>query len=228
MYQDFYAKLIRSADKKYREFSMRNLPCNRPFLGVRIPEIKKLVKEIPPEKFIEFLDTSPRAVEEVLARGFLIARLSYEEMLKFFDSQIKLLDNWCAVDTFCAALKKTVKSHEKDFLNRKVKPLLKSKNEFAIRTGIVCLLDFYVDPKYLTLIFDYAEYLKNRDEYYVKMALAWLLAECFIKFPDKTLAYLKISNLNKWTFNKTISKICDSYRVDKNVKQKIKTLRKIL
>ncbi len=58
------------------------------------------------------------------------------------------------------------------------------------------------------------------------MALAWLLAECFIKFPDETFSYLKSSNLDKWTFNKTISKISDSYRVDSELKKEVKKLRK--
>ena len=124
MYSDFRTKLIAAADEKYREFSQKGIPCERPFVGVRIPKIRALVKEIPPEHFAEFLDAEPIAIEEVIARGFLIARLSYDEMLEVFDSQIKLLDNWCTVDTFCAALRKTIKGHEADFLDRKVEPLL--------------------------------------------------------------------------------------------------------
>jgi 3-methyladenine DNA glycosylase AlkD len=58
------------------------------------------------------------------------------------------------------------------------------------------------------------------------MAIAWLLAECFIKYPDETFGYLKQSNLEKWTFNKTLSKICDSCRVPSEAKQQIKLLRK--
>ena len=58
------------------------------------------------------------------------------------------------------------------------------------------------------------------------MAIAWLLSECFIKFPEPTFDYLKTSKLPKWTFNKTISKICDSYRVDPEVKAELKRLRK--
>ena len=68
--------------------------------------------------------------------------------------------------------------------------------------------------------------LKNRDEYYIKMAIAWLLAECFVKYPDETFGYLKQSNLEKWTFNKALSKICDSYRVPSEAKQQVKLLRK--
>lgn len=226
MYQDFRTKLISLSDDNYREFCMRGIPCDRPFLGVRIPEIRKLIVKIPPENFAEFLDTTPLAIEEVIARGFLIARLPYIEMSKYFDSQIELLDNWCTVDTFCAALRKVVKGHEADFLDQKVEKLLGSEDEFAIRAGLVSLLDFYVKFDYLALIFDRVEMLKDRDEYYVKMAIAWLLAECFIKFPDETFAYLKITNLLKWTLNKTISKISDSYRVENDLKNEVKKLRK--
>ena len=226
MYSSFRTNLISLADDEYREFCKRGIPCDRPFLGVRIPEIRKLVKVIPPADFDEFLKAEPIAIEEVIARGFLIARLSYEEMLKCFDSQIKFLDNWCTVDTFVASLRKTIKRHETDFLDQKVEPLLKSKNEFAVRTGLVCLLDFYVDFDHLFLIFDRLESLKDRDEYYVKMALAWLLAECFIKFPDETFSYLRQSHLPRWTFNKAISKICDSRRIAPETKTKLKQLRK--
>lgn len=222
----FRTKLISIADNDYREFVTRGIPCERPILGARIPEIRKLVKEVPLEDFDGFLQETPIALEEVLARGFLIARLSYEEMLKCFDSQIKFLDNWCTVDTFVASFRKAIKHHELDFLDRKVEPLLKSKNEFAIRAGLVCLLDFYVDFDHLFLIFDRLEYLKEHDEYYVKMSLAWLLAECFIKYPDETFIYLQYSNLPKWTFNKAISKICDSRRIVPENKTKLKQLRK--
>ena len=222
----FRSKLISLADDEYRVFVTRGAPCDRPFLGVRIPEIKNLIKEIPETDFSKFLNAEPVAVEEVLARGFLIARLPYEKMLEVFNSQIALFDSWLVVDTFCASLRKTLKGNESDFLDKKVEPLLNSKNEFSVRAGLVFLLDFYVKFDYLFLIFDRVESLKTRDEYYIKMALAWLLAECFIKFPAETLAYLKVSSLDKWTFNKTISKISDSHRVDLETKTILKRLRR--
>lgn len=225
-YADFRTKLASLFDDEYRKFCIRGIPCDRPFLGVRIPEIRKLVNNISKEDIDVFIKAKPVAIEEVIARSFAIARLPYDKMIKVFDSHIKLLDNWCTVDTFCAALRKTVKNHEADFLDQKVEPLLESKNEFTTRAGLVCLLDFYVKPDYLGLIFDRVESLKSRDEYYVKMAIAWLLAECFIKFPDETMLYLKVSRLEPWTFNKTLSKICDSYRVDPDAKTLIKSLRR--
>ena len=214
------------SDDEYRDFCMRGIPCDRPFLGVRIPEIRKLISEIKEENLTEFIKTNPVAIEEVIARSFAIARLPYDEMVKVFESQIKFLDNWCTVDTFCAALRKTIKKHETDFFDQKVENLLKEKDEFAVRAGLVLLLDFYVNPNYLAMIFDRVESLKNRNEYYIKMTIAWLLAECFIKFPDETSAYLKVSKLEPWTFNKAISKICDSRRIEPEVKEYLKTQRK--
>ena len=226
MYSVFRSKLISLADDEYREFSKKGIPCDRPFLGVRIPDIRKLVKEIPTDQLAELISETPNAIEEVIARSFAIARLPYHEMLKVFDSQVRLLDNWCTVDTFCASLRQTVKRHKDDFYERKVETLLVSKNEFTTRTGLVCLLDFYVQPDYLAVIYNHIESLKDREEYYVRMAIAWLLAECFIKFPSETFEYLRISKLNNWTLNKAISKICDSYRVDPDTKSQIKLLRR--
>lgn len=225
-YSDFRTKLASLADDEYREFSMKGIPTDRPFIGVRIPDVKKIIKAIPAEDIDDFIKVEPIALEEVLARGFLIARLPYEKMSAVFDSHIAFLDNWCTVDTFIASLRKTVKNHEADFLEQKVEPLLSSNNAFAVRAGLVSLLDFFVKEDYLHLIFDRIETLKNRDEYYIKMAIAWLLAECFIKFPDETFSYMKASRLPKWTFNKTISKVSDSYRVDEDTKKMLKLLRK--
>ena len=64
------------------------------------------------------------------------------------------------------------------------------------------------------------------EEYYVKMAISWLLSICYIKYPSNTLNYLKSANLDKFTYNKTISKICDSKRIEKKEKEKLKLLRK--
>ena len=58
------------------------------------------------------------------------------------------------------------------------------------------------------------------------MANAWLISICFIKYPDKTMKYLLNNNLDKFTFNKSIDKICDSYRVDKNIKHYLKSIKR--
>ena len=53
------------------------------------------------------------------------------------------------------------------------------------------------------------------------MAKAWLLSMCFIKFKKETYKFLKKTNLDKWTINKTIQKIRESLRVSKEDKEKV-------
>ena len=84
----------------------------------------------------------------------------------------------------------------------------------------------YINDEYLDVVFDRVEKVTHREEYYIRMAVAWLLAECFIKYPAATTGYLLASNLPKWTYNKTMSKICDSYRVDAETKEMLRRMRK--
>ncbi|MBQ3441163.1 DNA alkylation repair protein [Candidatus Saccharibacteria bacterium] len=218
--------LMKEADDEYREFCMKGIPCDRPFIGVRIPKIQEIANQMPTSSYEEILTAEPVAIEEVMARGMVIAKLPYPEMLKYFDSQVVFIDNWCTCDIFCSRITKLVKKHREEFLELKIEPLLKSSDEFNTRVGLVLLKTAYMDFDYLALIFDRVENLKDRDEYYVKMAIAWLLSECFIKFPEATFSYLQVSKLPKWIFNKTISKICDSYRVEPEMKEALRKLRK--
>ena len=187
--------------------------------------MREVVKRVPDEKIAEFLKVEPVAFEEVLARGFMIARLPYEEMVKWFDSQVGYIGDWCTCDTFCSALK-SLRKHLDEFMELEMERLLRDTREFAVRVGLVLLKCYYVNYDYLAVIFDRVEGLAEREEYYIRMAIAWLLAECFIKYPEVTLAYMRVSGLPKWTYNKTISKICDSYRVDVETKEMLRKMRR--
>ncbi|MBO4813031.1 DNA alkylation repair protein [Candidatus Saccharibacteria bacterium] len=225
-YAELKNKLEQHADEKSRDFTMKICSTGHPVLGVKVPQIREYAKKVPPEKINEFIAIRPSTYEEVLLRGFLIARLPYEEMLKEFDTQVKFIDDWSTCDLFCSAVGKNVKKNRDDFLEKKVKKLLSSKKEFTTRVGVVLLKCCYVESDYLGFIFGTTDELSNREEYYVKMGLAWLISECFIKFPTATMEYLLRSKLPKWTFNKTISKICDSYRVDKETKKLLRAIKK--
>ncbi|MBR2709441.1 DNA alkylation repair protein [Candidatus Saccharibacteria bacterium] len=218
--------LEQSADDKCRDFTMKICSTGHPVLGVKVPRIRECAKKVPSEKINEFIAAHPSAYEEVLLRGFLIARLSYEEMLKEFDTQIKYIDDWSTCDLFCSAVGKLVRKNKEDFLERKIKKLLSCKKEFTTRVGLVLLKCCYVETDYLKFIFDTTDKLSSSEEYYVKMGLAWLISECFVKFPTATMEYLLRSKLPKWTLNKTISKICDSYRVDKETKKLLRAIKK--
>lgn len=224
-YKDLRELLVANSEEKYQKFSAKLTPTEKPIIGVRTPKVRELAKLVSPEKIEKLLKVKPVTFEEVLFRGFLIGRLPYEKMVEWFDSQVGYIDNWATCDLFCSSLK-VIKKYRDEFLEMKVLGLLDGSKEFVVRTGLVLLKCYYVDEKYLDLIFEWMEKLGVRKEYYIRMAIAWLLTECFIKFPTATTGYLVSSNLPKWTFNKTISKVCDSYRVDEETKVLLKRMRK--
>ena len=51
------------------------------------------------------------------------------------------------------------------------------------------------------------------NDYYVQMAVAWLISICYIKYPVSTTKYIENNKLDNFTHNKAIQKIKDSYRV---------------
>ena len=97
-------------------------------------------------------------------------------------------------------------------------PYLRSDEEFFIRFGVVMLLDHFITEDYIDLVLEEMDKI-HQDAYYVKMAVAWNLSVCFVKFRDKALSYLRTNHLDDWTYNKTIQKIRESYRVTKEDKE---------
>lgn len=57
------------------------------------------------------------------------------------------------------------------------------------------------------------------------MGNAWLIAECYIKFPKQTLKLLENKSLNSWTHDKAIQKIRESYRVSGEAKDYLNQLK---
>ncbi len=223
---DFLAYLMSISDEKYCKFATKITESKYPRIGVRVPKCREIAKEIlkdsSREESAEFLGWEIQYFEEVMIRGFVIAGLPYPEMkVRIFDF-VGLIDNWEICDTFCASLK-SVKKNLPDFLE--IIDELLEKSEFYTRVALVCLMDYYLDSEYLNVVFDRILCVKNREEYYVKMAVAWALATSFAKFPEETMAFFKSAELPEWTHNKTIAKVRESYRVSEEVKEELRRLR---
>ena len=106
-----------------------------------------------------------------------------------------------------------------------IQPYFKSDKEFEIRFAYVMLLNYYLIDEYIDKVLNLVDEF-NDDRYYSQMAVAWLVSICYIKYPKKTEKYLKKSNLNDWTYNKSIQKICESLKVDKKTKSQLKLMKK--
>lgn len=60
----------------------------------------------------------------------------------------------------------------------------------------------------------------------MKMAVAWAISICLIKYYDKTIQYLKQSRLDNWIYNKAIQKAIESYRISESQKEYLRKIKK--
>jgi len=100
-----------------------------------------------------------------------------------------------------------------------------NQEEFVSRVGLVMILNHFISQDNLNYIYETLNKIQS-DKFYINMAEAWLVCEMYIKYPKETKEFLKKNRLNKFTQNKAISKIHDSYRVDKEEKELLSKYRK--
>lgn len=214
-------QLFLLADNDYKKFTSKLVFTNRKIIGVRLPKLRTLARTI---NCKEYLNETHNYFEEIMLEGMVIGNIkNIDDAFIYMEKFIPKIDNWSICDSFCCSLKITKKNYNKMF--DYIIKYKSSKKEFERRFLLVMLLNYYIDDNYIDEIFKIISEI-NKEEYYVKMAIAWLISICYIKQEFKTKVYLNNNNLDNFTFNKTISKICDSYRVSKEDKQELKKLRK--
>ena len=226
-YLKFINYLIKNQDSKYKEFhSSLVLNSKYEMIGIRVPTMKNIAKEIAKKSSVEdFLKYAQnKYYEEIMLQGLVISYIKDEEVFyKYFKKHIKKIDNWALCDTFCSAIK-VVEKHEDKYFKEAIKMAL-STDEFISREGLIIILAHFIKKENLSTIFELLNKIKS-DKFYINMAEAWLVCELYIKYPKETESFIKNNNLNKFTQNKAISKIHDSYRVGKDEKALLNSYRK--
>ena len=221
------AQLLELAEPSYQEFSSKLLPGTTNILGVRLPILRKIAKQIAKENWREFLKQNDEVYfEEVMLKGMVIGYTkdaSVFEIMQYIKNFVPKIDNWSVCDSFCSGLKIT-KKHQQQFWPM-ITSYLSSDNEFEVRFGIVMMLNYYVDNKYVVDTLNHLEQV-NHSGYYVRMAIAWAISVCYVQYPNLTLSYLKESQLDTFTYNKALQKICESLKSDQKTKELMKQLKR--
>lgn len=221
-------KLLSMADLKYLDFHSK-LCKNVNLIGVRVPLLRKYAKELYRENINDIdnllLNIDNEYYEEIMLKGLIIGldkNISLDLFLERIKGFVPLIDNWAVCDTFCASLKYTNK-YKKEIFSF-LENYLNSDKEFDVRFALVMFLNYYVNDKYLDRIFKLISKIKIND-YYVEMAISWLLSVCMINYFDKTVDYLNNSNISNFVYQKTIQKSLESFRVSNEHKDKLRLLR---
>jgi len=218
-YFDLLEELNDYQEEEFASFQRKLIFTNAKILGVRTPVLRKIGKKY--AKDVETLMTFPDEYYEVtFIKLCAVSLLPYEEFLNYVEVCVSLMDNWSTCDTFKP---KCLKTRKEDFLPVLEKIFAKG-GEYFERYALVTLLSFYVEEQYIPLI---EEYIKRADKekYYVHMAVAWLVAEILVKYPKQGKEILLSGYLEKKTHNKSIQKARESYRVTKEEKEYLNSLK---
>lgn len=218
-------RLLKEVDKTYKDFNQKLIPNINNILGIRVPVLRKISKEIYKNNWQDFLKQKPQYFEEAMLQGMIIGLIKDEPnaILEYIETFIPQINNWAVCDCFCSSLKFTKNNKELvwNFLHK----YLNSSKEYEIRFVLVMLLNYYIEEKYLNKIFKIIENYQYND-YYAHMGAAWLISICYIEYPEETTKYLLNSNIDTKTYNKSIQKIIESNKIDKKTKNKLKTFKK--
>ncbi len=191
--------------------------------GYKTKDVDKLNKRLIKEnKDVSFLKEIVLNRQEFYRTYFQVemGKLNnYKDQMKFIEDNYLLLNDWWHVDE----LTQFVNILDLKYAYNKAKKYVNSKHPFLRRWGYVLFMPRLVKEKEA---FDLIiSLLKDDDEYYVVMAEAWLISYLAIYHPERTLEYLNKTNLKYNIVGRAIQKTCDSFRVSKEYKEKIKKIR---
>lgn len=216
--------LEENRDPAYAAFAARLNPNLSPecILGVRQPVIRRLAKRFAAAPDMEdFLSELPhRTYEENNLHGAVLSRFrDYEKTVFLLDAFLPFVDNWAT----CDMISPVCFRKNRPLLREKIPLWIASPLPFVCRFGIEMVqshfLDEDFDPDLMALVAGV-----NREEYYVKMMVAWYFATALTKQREAAMPYLAEHRLPDWIHRKTVQKACESFRISPEDKAYLKTL----
>ena len=147
-------------------------------------------------------------------------KLDVGERFEYIESFVKKIDNWALCDLFCSALR--FEDSQLPALYSFLRPYFSSPREYEVRFAVVALMNFFLKDEYIDEALD-TLCTVSHSGYYTKMAVAWAISECFVKYRDKTLPVLSALT-DPFIRKKAVCKIRESYRASADDKNYLKTL----
>lgn len=175
--------------------------------------------------------------EELMIWGFLINLEKCDLSVRFdmLSKFVPVMDNWAVCDAFCANAKWMAKA-DKELLWNWLQQWFASDREFEVRFAVVTAMCHMLCDEWLDKVFGRMDTLdfshivsqyrtvkgkpKTVQEgsvqgdapYYVRMAVAWLLATALAKYPDRTRTFVNASRLPGDVVGLYVRKARESFR----------------
>ena len=204
---------LAQGNESYAAFNQRIVNTKMPVIGVRVPDLRRLARELAPDMsaadISKLLTVQNKSFDYVLLCGLLIthARLDDQTAIDLVKQYLPHVDSWAHIDVFVEKKRRFAGEVWWDFALE----CLQNEDEFTVRYGVISLMTNFLDEAHIDQVFAVLRNVKH-DGYYVKMALAWLYATATVHFFELTLAELENEHIDTWTRNKAYQKMRESRR----------------
>ena len=222
---DIQRQLFKMQDIEYKKFHGKLMPTvnDEKIIGIRIPVLRKFANEFAKseeaEKFI--LNLPHTYYEEDNLHAFVIEKeKNFDKAIELTEEFLPYIDNWATCDMFFPK----IFAKNSNLMLEYAKKWIKSEHTYTIRYGIGIMMRLFLDEDFKEEYLQIVGNLKS-GEYYVNMMIAWYFATALAKQYDSAVKYLELKKLDVWVHNKTIQKAVESYRIPKETKEYLKTLK---
>lgn len=184
-----------------------------PMRCIRVPVLRKLARELAKDDWRDLLREAHWEIyEEVLVLGLAVAyaKVPFREKLVPLRGLLPHLDSWAMTDSIVPTLKP--RKEELPAVWAFAMECLESEMEYTRRFGVVLLLDDFLTPEHMERVTACLVSITD-GRYYVRMAVAWCLAEMAVSDPDRVEDILERRVLDPFVHDMTIRKMRESYRI---------------
>ena len=218
-------QLFKMQDVEYKNFHSKLMPTvdEQKVIGIRIPILRKFAKDFAKSDEAEgFIASLPhKYYEEDNLHAFVLEKVKdFDRAVKLTEDFLPYMDNWATCDMFMPLVFKK----NKDKILPYALKWIKSDHTYTIRYGIGVLMKLFLDDDFKEDYMKVVSYVKS-DEYYVNMMIAWYFATALARQYESAVKYIEHKRLPVWVHNKTIQKAVESYRISKETKEYLKTLK---
>lgn len=204
-------------------FAVKIINTSKPMVGINMPTLRGIAKEIAKGDFMSFLslDMHDYYENEIINCALICKIKDFSTLKDYLLRYGENADSWAEIDAVKVPFGK--KNHD-DYLAF-AKKCSEHEKPFVRRLGVILLFACLNGDDFESVKSIIAS-LKGDEEYYVNMAVAWLVCEMVIKLPDQTIPLVNRNFLNEFALRKAISKCSDSFRVSDEVVSYLKNVNK--
>ncbi len=226
---DAREKLLKMGTKTNAAFNEKLNPSGGIFIGVTVPNVKLLAKEIVKGNSDEYLQSKlTHYHEEILLYGLVISYLKrdLDEVICLLKDWSGYVCNWAQCDSVVMNMKIFAQESNRQAVWKFINEFnCKDLGEYGKRIIVVVLFSYFLTDDWadrcvaMLITFD-------DEKYYIKMALAWAISVVLVKYNSLGMQILTHNKLSIWVHNKSISKACDSFRITAEQKSELRLLRR--